>query len=104
MTSIYISKSVVSIKDHVFSLCSKLTSIDIYPSVRSIISNLFERCSLLSEIKVDLGKDLFLSEDGILFDSKKTSLICFPSEKTENTRFRTQSLLLGNMHTRIVLA
>ncbi len=83
LTSIYIPDSVTSIGDSVFKGCESLTSIDIPDSVTSIAYDAFEDCRSLTSITVDSNNNSYMSEDGILFNKLKDTLLCFPAGKNE---------------------
>ena len=74
-----------NIGDSAFSLCSQLQSIEIPSSVTSIGNNAFSRCGSLTAINVAGDNQNYSSEDGILFNKDKTTLIQYPSGKTEVT-------------------
>jgi len=104
LTSVTIPNSITSIEDWSFRDCSRLTSVSIPNSVMSIgngafyssglmsvtIPNLvtsigieaFGNCSGLTFINVDNGNTAYSSEDGVLFNKTKTSLILYPGGKT----------------------
>ena len=82
LTSITISASVTSIGNSAFSSCSNLTSITIPASVTSIGRyNTFCGCSKLTAINVSDGNKNYVSEDGILYDADKSTLIQYPEGK-----------------------
>ncbi len=82
MTSITIPNSVISIGDRAFLECTAMTTISIGSSVASIGDLAFGFCSKLTEISVDSDNTSFASENGVLFNKDKTTLICCPSGKT----------------------
>jgi hypothetical protein len=82
LTSVMIPNSVTSIGDSAFSGCSGLTSVMISNSVTSIGGYAFSRCSSLTAIIVENGNANYSSEDGVLFNKNKTTLICCPGGKT----------------------
>ena len=82
MTSITIPNSVISIGDGAFLECTAMTTISIGSSVASIGDLAFGFCSKLTEISVDSDNTSFASENGVLFNKDKTTLICCPSGKT----------------------
>lgn len=79
--TVVIEDGVTNIGDRAFFLCSSLKSIFISNSVTSISSG-FESCTSLIEIDVDERNEYYCSENGILFDKYKTSLIAYPAGKT----------------------
>ena len=85
LTSVTIPNSVTSIGDGAFHICGSLTSVTIPNSVTTIGNEAFARCSKLTEINVESGNTNYLSENGVLFNEAKTSLICYPVGKTETT-------------------
>ena len=79
LTSITIPVSVTSIADQVFANCSSLTSINIPAGVTSIGNSAFAGCTGLNAFTVDNGNTAFVSEDGVLFNKAKTTLIQYPA-------------------------
>jgi hypothetical protein len=81
LTSLTISNSVTTIGDMTFLGCSGLTSVSIPHSVTSI-GAAFSDCSSLTDIRIDAANKQYSSENGILFNKKRTKLICYPAGKT----------------------
>jgi hypothetical protein len=77
--------SVTSIVDSAFDSCTSLTSITIPNSVNSITGNPVPRCTSLTAINVDSGNSVYSSQDGILYNKDKTTLIKYPAGKTNTT-------------------
>ena len=77
--------SVTSIGSSAFSSCSALTEVNIPASVTNIGSWVFDYCSALTAIHVTEGNTAYSSEDGVLFNKDKTTLVCYPIGKTETT-------------------
>ncbi|MDR3366581.1 MAG: leucine-rich repeat protein [Prevotellaceae bacterium] len=82
LTSVSIPTSVTSIGGRAFYGCSGLTSVSIPTSVTSIGSGAFSDCSGLTAITVDAADTSYSSENGVLFNKNKTTLICCPAGKT----------------------
>ena len=82
LTSITIPDSVTSIGDCAFVECTGLTSIVIPESVKEIKENPFLMCYSLQEIEVNEKNKYYLSENGILFDKDKKTIIAYPAEKS----------------------
>ena len=77
-----IPSSVTSIEDGAFEGCRNLTFVSIPSSVTSIGANAFNYCSGLISIVVSSDNPALSSEQGILYDKRKTVLICCPGGKT----------------------
>ncbi len=78
LTSVVIPDSVTSIGEDAFDGCSGLTSIAIPDSVTSIGDGAFRWCDGLESITVDEGNPNYSSQDGILYDKKKTEIVHVP--------------------------
>ena len=76
-----VPSGVTRIGDDAFSFCSGLTSIEIPSSVTSIGYGAFSECSGLTSINVATDNSIYTSENGVLYDKKKTKLICVPGAK-----------------------
>ena len=85
LTSITIPDSVTSIGSHAFENCSSLTSVAIPNSVTSIDAYAFSYCNSLISIEVDPSNPNYSSEDGVLFNKDKTTLIQYPIGSTQTS-------------------
>ncbi len=75
-------KPVVTIDDNAFYYgCRSLTSITIPDSVTSIGEGAFRSCSSLTSITIDDKNNNYSSENGVLFNKDKSSLIRYPENK-----------------------
>ena len=83
LQNIEIPDSVTNINGCAFSGCSRLKKIDIPANVSYIGDLLFEKCIGLESINVDINNNNYISENGILFDKDKTTIIKYPSKKKE---------------------
>jgi len=83
LTSVTIPSSVTAIEYGAF-FAFRLTSITI-PSSVTTINNAFAFCPVLTSIDVESGNSAYASENGVLFDKNKTTLICYPMGKTADT-------------------
>ena len=85
LTSVTISDSVKSIGNIAFSGCNGLTSVTMGNSVTSIGLLAFLDCTSLTEIDVDSANTNYTSENGVLFNKNKTTIVCYPEGKTGTT-------------------
>ena len=76
-------KTVTSIGDAAFLVCSDLTSIELPDSVTSMGVNPFADCWRLKNIQVSPEQPVFAVIDGVLFNKAEKSLICYPAGKQE---------------------
>jgi hypothetical protein len=79
---IILPSSLESIGDMVFYECEYLTGVSIPAGVTSIGRYAFEGCYGLTSITVDGDNDNYSSEDGVLFDKEKSTLIHCPRGKS----------------------
>ncbi len=77
--------TVTTIAEYAFYNCSNLTSVTIPDSVTSIDDRAFNWCISIEKFIVDASNQYYTSDEGILFDKNKTTLIEFPAAKTDLT-------------------
>ena len=80
-----ITYTVTGIGYAAFAYCSSLTSVTISNSVTSIEEYAFVGCSSVTNIQVESGNPSYSSENGVLFNAAKTTLVQYPAGKTETT-------------------
>jgi hypothetical protein len=73
---------VTSIGEWAFSECVSLTSVTIPNSVTSIGDGAFAICEKLTSINVNSGNTNYSSDQGVLYNKNKTSLVQYPGGKT----------------------
>ena len=83
LTSIMLPDSVTSIGARAFSYCYKLLSITIPKSVTSIGECAFQYCGSLPSIDVIPGNLTYSSDNGVLFDKNKKTIIQYPAGKLD---------------------
>ena len=81
LASIEIPDSITSIGSLTFYKCESLTYITIGNKVTSIDSYAFDDCASLTEINVLDNNPNYSSQDGVLFNKNKTTLIQYPNGK-----------------------
>ena len=85
LTAVTIPEGVATIGSYAFERCSSITEVNIPASAINIGSWVFDYCSALTAIHVAEGNTAYSSEDGVLFNKDKTTLVCYPIGKTETT-------------------
>ena len=78
VNSVMVNEGVTSIHDNAF-YGSSLTSISIPSSVEYIGDGVFGECGSLVGITIATDNQWYSSEDGVLFDKEKSTLICCPA-------------------------
>ena len=81
LTSITIPEGVTSIGSSTFYGCRNLTSVVIPASVTNIETSAFTGCSSLTSIEVDPANTTYSSDNGVLFNKDKTTLLLCPNGK-----------------------
>ena len=87
LTSVTIPSSVTSIGNGVFFQCSGLTEITIPSSVTSIGDLAFQWCWNLNQINVEESNPNYCSDNGVLYNKDKTTLIKYPEAKSDSSSF-----------------
>lgn len=82
LTSVTIPEGVTTLGERVFYSCKGLTKVTLPATLTKIGDSAFFKCVSLKEIIVAPECTAFSSEDGVLFDKEKASLIFYPPGKT----------------------
>ena len=83
LTAVTIPEGVATIGNYAFGYCSSLTAVNIPASAINIGDWVFDACTALTQINVASGNTAYCSENGILFNKDKTTLICYPAGKPQ---------------------
>lgn len=68
------------IGDYAFLGCSKIEELNLPSTLKEIVQSAFLGCTGLRNITVAEGNPNYLTEDGVLFDHDKTTLMLFPAQ------------------------
>jgi hypothetical protein len=90
---INLPKSLTVVEDWAFSYNHNLHKIHFYENVKTFGACVFFDCPNLAEISVSENNNYFTSENDILFNKDKTTLICYPAGKTEPTYYIPESVM-----------
>ena len=82
LESIMLPDSLKSIDAFAFESCTKLTNVSIPKNVSKVSQAAFMGCSKLIDISVDNENLIYSSQEGVLFDSNKSTIIQYPNGKT----------------------
>ena len=96
ITSIHIPEGVRSIGSYAFYNCIGLTSIEIPASVTSIGYRAFSGCTSLTAINVAIENPDFSSDEGILYNKARTSLIAAPGKMSGNITIPARVTAIGD--------
>ncbi len=86
LTGIQLPKGLTTIGQAAFSGCKSLTNIEIPEGLTTIGVLAFYGCKSLAGINVDSGNPIYASQEGILYDKEKKTLLCCPGGKTGNVK------------------
>ncbi len=83
LASITIPSTLTSIGASAFANCNSFTSFTIPSAVTSIGATAFAGCNKLASFSVENGNTNYSSENGVLYNAAKTSLIYYPIAKPD---------------------
>ena len=82
ITSFTFGENIIHIPAYMCYEMNNLSRIDIPASVTGVGEGAFAYCGRLTEINAAAGSPLYSSEDGVLFNKTKTSLIIYPAGRS----------------------
>jgi len=85
LSKVSFGKKVKEIGYYAFGDCEKLTSITLPASITTINGGEFGGCEKLTKINVSKSNKKFSSSDGVIFNKSGTTLVLYPSGKTNTT-------------------
>lgn len=85
LKTVTINEGVKTINENTFQECFALESITLPKSLTTLGNNVFIKCEALQEIKVADGSSSFSSQDGVLYNYAKTTLLKYPDAKNGTT-------------------
>ena len=83
LKSVTIPETVNTIGGEAFLNCNGLETVTIGPSVSSIEEGVFRGCISLTNIIVHTDNYQYSSQNGVLFNSDETTIVCYPAGKSE---------------------
>ena len=81
LTEVTFGNSITTIENTAFYYCTSLKQVTIPKSVTNIGGNVFGFCTALTHINVDAANTAYSSENGVLFNKDKTTLLRYPAAK-----------------------
>jgi hypothetical protein len=82
-TGVYtVPSTVTSIADYAFVYCYHLNSVVIGANVTQIGRGVFSNCNRLTSLIVDSENEHYMSDDGVLLNKAKTTLVRYPEGKS----------------------
>ena len=95
LKNVIIPESVKEIGEQAFFGCENLNNITIPEKVKSIGNYALYGCDSLISIDVDANNEIYISEDGILFNKEKTEIIKYPSAKSNIKEYVIPSTVIS---------
>jgi len=96
LTSVVIPHGITSIGEETFTICDNLTNVTISDSVTNIGDQAFASSTALQEINVDPLNLFYQSENGVLLNYNKTTLIQFPGGGPQNYNIPASVSVIGD--------
>ncbi|MGN0242738.1 MAG: leucine-rich repeat protein [Lachnospiraceae bacterium] len=85
LSEVSIPEGVIEIEENAFGSCSSLTHVLMPATLQSVASNVFSYCFALQKFEVAAESTAFSTEDGVLYNKEKTSLVCYPAGKNDSS-------------------
>jgi hypothetical protein len=82
LTVFTVPTPVTTVGEEVFESCENLTAVNISASVTLLDESAFEHCPKLTAVNIDAANPNYTSENGVMFNKNKTTLIFYPQGKT----------------------
>ncbi len=98
ITTVILPSSVVSLGEGAFVNASGLESLTLSKSLASFDIAVLDGCTALKNLFVEKGNASFISDDGILYNADKTSLIFYPDGRTDKEYTVKDSVLSIGKH------
>lgn len=96
LSEVRLSKRVVEISDYTFQNCTALKKMELPEAIYTISDKAFRGCSQLENYNVAATNKNFVTEDGVLYNKKKTKLILYPAgKKTTTYNVSEETLTIG---------
>lgn len=85
ITGVTIPEDVTTIGDAAFEGCTGLTTVTLPAALTSLGDGVFQGCTGLTSLSVTSGNTAYSAENGVLYNSDKTTLLLYPAEKQDTT-------------------
>lgn len=85
LTEVTFGNSITTIENTAFYYCLSLKQVTIPKNVTKIGGNVFGFCTALTQVNVDAANPAYSSENGVLFNKDKTTLLRYPAAKPGTT-------------------
>ncbi|MBQ7466559.1 MAG: leucine-rich repeat protein [Clostridia bacterium] len=96
LTSVTLSDNITSIGARAIMRCSSLETVTIGAGVQTIGDRVFDECSGLTQFTVDENNTVYASQDGILYNKAKTSIIQVPQGITGSVTLPSTLTRIGS--------